>query len=160
VSQPYRELATQLRLAGFPEKADDILRADNWRDLNCAICHGNWFAVARSCILWLTIGWGIGAGYLHALACAFVLSAVGAEVLRGPATVPGQAPRSWSWRMQASASRFLPFKLGKDFDDFFDSADRLLAPGQRLYFLMHAAFGFLIAACVAAGVAGFTQAVS
>lgn len=158
--QPYRELATHLRAAGFPDKADNVLRAGNWRDLYEAAGHGRWLSVARSLILLLTIGWGIGAGYLNAVACALVLSAVGAEVLRGSVSGPDSPPRSWLWCMQASASRFLPFKLGKDFDDFFDAAEQRLSPGQRLYFLLHSALGFLVAACVAAGVAGFTQSVS
>ena len=158
--QPYREMATRLRSAGYPDKADDILRTGNWRDLNDSFCQGRWFAVFRSLLLWLIIGWGISTGYLHALFFAVLLSALGAEVLRATATPPNRVPKPWSWRILASASRFVPFKLGNDFDEFVDAADLNLGRRARIYFFVHSVLGLLIVACVAAGVAGFTQAVS
>ena len=159
--QPYRELAASLRSAGFPDKADDVLVAANRRELFEAVQQGRLFVIARSLLLYITIGWGIGAGYLHAFVCALFLTFLGAAMLRGRAHAPNGAERSLGWCLIASLSRFLPVKVGSDIDDYF-SKDGVneLGRARKAYFILHAVLGFFIGACIAAGLSGFTQSVS
>ena len=78
--QPYLQLASVLRAAGYEDKADDILYANRERQRNLPeTSQGRWFLLS---LLKETIGYGYGLGYFHALRWVLGLVLLGAFFLR------------------------------------------------------------------------------
>ncbi len=168
--QPYQQLAGVFRAAGDADRADAVLYAArdremmaNWRAGDCRhglgllLLNGDCWSAAGLAVLKATIGYGLGGGYWLALAWVGFFTVAGVLVLRAS---PAARARGLGWRLGASLDRLLPIiELNKEFGDFFDDPKRRRLKGWQLaYFSAHAVAGYVLAAFVAAGLAGLTQA--
>ena len=151
--QAYQQLATIFRLAGENDKANDILHASRDRELWESWRKSNWPDFGRIGLLKLTIGYGIGPGYFWAVIWAALLTSLGAWLLR---TSGNETARSkglpWCW--WASLDWMLPFVTL----DENHSKTVIALTGARLHwFYFQALMGYVLAAFIAAGLAGLTQ---
>ena len=159
--QPYRQLATNLRAAGEPIRADGVVyaarereRESAWRECresgkDCRTAAGLWLLSAM-------IGYGLGDRYFRALYWVAGISLLGVAILWCSADA---RRKGVAWCFGASMNRLLPLvELNREFVDFFDDPDRERVNGwQVAYFSLHAIAGYVLGSFVVAGLAGLTQ---
>jgi hypothetical protein len=155
--QPYQQLASIIRDAGYRETAEDILYALRERDRVAAGVRGEWIHWAGMTVLKLTIGYGIGDRLFRALWWVLGLTAIGIVILMFS---PQAREKGLPWCSAASLDQLLPIvNLNPEFDNFFDDPLRERLNGLQLaYFVLHALAGYLLGIFVAAAISGLTQA--
>ncbi|TAD88439.1 MAG: hypothetical protein EAZ99_13625 [Alphaproteobacteria bacterium] len=151
--QPYHQLASVFLGAGDSERAEAILYAAKERERHKET---DFWGRTGLWLLKVTVGYGIGSGPWLILVWVLVVTLVGMVVL---ARSPGGRGKSWSWRFGASLDHLLPIvELSPEFTKFFDDPGReRLAGWQMGYFAVHAILGYVLAAVLAAAVAGLTH---
>jgi len=141
--QPYRQLATVLRVQGFPQAADDILYAGRERERR--------EASSGSQFLWLTIlKWIIGYGYRVWLSLVWLsgLLLLGAFV---QSTRPVLREKTLRAYLLYSFEMLLPvIRLRGQTREF-------AASWQDIYFNLHSLLGFILTAFLAAGLTGLAK---
>jgi hypothetical protein len=168
--QPYRQLASVLRTAGDPERADAVLyaardreRTEAWTRGGCGHPFKDWPWRRSECwraaglgLLKVLIGYGIGSGLFIVFYWVFAFTLLGMLVLLFS---PSARAKGKAWMFGASLDQLLPIvSLNKEFENFFNDPWRLRLKGWQLgYFAFHALFGFLLGSFVVAALAGLTQ---
>ena len=166
--QPSEHLASVLRQAGHPEKANLILYASRERARERAgglaadwsIRHplrslrriSRW--IGLSLLKW-SIGYGIGDRYFRAIVPALALTLFGIFMLgTGPVGQAGSARSTTLYdKLAYSFDELLPIM---ELDPAFSKVE--LPQGMvEYYFFFHRAVGFLLGSFIAAGIAGLTQ---
>ena len=158
--QPYQQLASVLRVAGYPDRADTVLYAARERERVATWRQRRYLTATGLELLRWTIGYGLTPRFpRRVLACTAVLTALGALVLSLPPSKAGDI-HSLMWRVFASLDQLLPIlRLDSEFGNFFNDPTRQnLAFWQHGYFVLHKLLGFLLGSFVVAAVAGLTQA--
>lgn len=170
--QPYQQFAGAFRAVGDKGRADSILYAAReremahlWRVGDCGLGVGLlrpqrecWAAVGIFALK-ITIGYGLAGGYWWAVVWVMGFTLLGVVVLW---FAEEARAKGLVWCFGASLDRLLPIiDLSAEFVRFFDDPDpdrRRLRGWQRVYFASHSVAGYILAAFVAAAVAGLTQA--
>ncbi len=143
--QPYEHLAELFRKAGYPAKANNILRASRNRAREQARKDGPWWHYVGLSVLRIVMGYGIGMGYFLSLIPVLVFSVIGFVVLE----CTPEGPTDWVGRAAYSLGQLVPL-ANVDFKG-------TLSGWVQLYFVFHRLIGLLLASCLAAGIAGLTQ---
>jgi hypothetical protein len=168
--QPYRQLASVLRIGGDPDRADAVLsaardreRREAWTSGECGDPFKDWPWRRSDCwraaglgVLKVLIGYGIGGGLFLVFYWVLTFTLIGMIVL---SFAPAARAKGTVWMFGASLDHLLPIvSLNKEFEDFFDDPQRQRLKGWQLsYFAVHALFGFLLGSFVVAALAGLTQ---
>jgi len=160
--QPYTQLASVFRTAGYSDRADAVLRAAQDRRLAEAWRTSNYADVMGLFLSKILIGYAIGNGIFLSLAWVLGLTTAGALILY--LSVRDAQDRDFRWCWAASLDHLLPIvTLNKNFEEFFgdphanDLDKRRFKGWQLAYFAVHALFGFVLGGFVAAGLTGLTQ---
>jgi len=156
--QPYFQLARQMRVAGRISEANRLQFEERQQAKMTARREGHWGQYLGLAVLRWTIGYGIGAGYFWSLLWVLFFTIAGALVL-AHTPVTDNLLMSWLWRLGASFEQVLPLaKLSPHYTAFFEEkVGNPLTFCQNAWFAFQRLIGWLLAAFVAAGVAGLTQ---
>lgn len=143
--QPYKQLASVFREAGFPAKSNAILFAGRERD---RIGSSGLTRLGLESLKW-TIGYGLGRGYFRALWWVAGLVILGIFVLR----ISGEGKRNrMPYGLSFSLDHLLPVIHLRKYH-----FDITLIGWARYYFYVHKLMGYILASFLIAGMAGLTQ---
>jgi hypothetical protein len=144
---PYVQLAAAFKKLGDSDAADEIRYLGRVRESEDL----SGLAFLWSELLRDVAGFGIGRFIFRTLFWAFLLSFLGAIVLRTTVKGVRQEGHQWTWCFGASLSHLLPIiELNKDFTAFFeDSRHNCFTPWQAFFFTLVGINGWLLAMMIA-----------
>lgn len=146
--QPYEQLASVLRAAGYSDDAEDILYAERKRELSEA--PASFPQKVVQFLSWIFIGFGHRVYYALFWTIGFVV--LGAIIVRG--TPEGQAA-GLKYGLAYSLDNLIPLvKLRKSHYKIDFAGD--WRP-ERYYFYFHKIMGFVLASFLIAGLSGLTK---
>ena len=150
--QPYEQLASCLREAGYPAKAEAILYAGRKRSRAASLRQRQWSRWIGMLLLESTIGYGLGVRYFRVLWWVAAITLVGFLVLLASIEKSGWDLLSMAW---ASFDQVLPIvELNREHQDLIlgTSSSWVIA-----YFYVQKLVGYVLGAFLVAGLAGLTQ---
>jgi hypothetical protein len=142
----YEGVSAQLRRLGRWDLADEVM-TERWQRDRDELASGlRWILLW---LAWLTVGFGVGIGYLNVLVCVAILVAAGTFVIRRPGAYD-PCPRDGGPSLGPlyCLDRLLPVISLSDINANITLKSRT----SRIYFAMHTTLGWILTAFIVAGI--------
>jgi hypothetical protein len=155
----YEQIAAAFAAAGDRNAADEIHYAEQVRAEESDEQNERWLDVARSRLLRLVGGYGIGYYAFRSFYWALALALLGSVMLRFRVKGIADARHGFLWCFGASFNRLLPaVTLQKQFAHFFDKPElNQFTPGQEFFFNFLSILGWVVGGFVVAAITSITR---